>query len=854
MKTKLKILSVEDNQEDQNKLEQYIASKNLPYEMTAVGSVPDAREVLELVEFDLVLSEYRLGNFTAFDLIDGLESPPIIILAGGKKEKNAVRAIKSGASDYLVKDGQGEYLKLLPSAIEKAVQEREGENELKKYHKQLEEIVAGRAHVLIQSNQRLTDEALQRAQAVYELRESKEIYRRFFQTSRDAVFITSEDGNWIDMNQSAVELFGYQKKEQLMSVSIFDFYHEPKEREEYTRVIKELGFTKDYPFKLRKKDGSIFDALISSTLYEVDNKIVGYQGIIRDISQDLQIEEERQQLLNQQAVIDELSIDIGSILELETLYESIISHILKLFDVNTFIISKYDQKNDSIEAKFAWEDGQPTVSEKLHTLPLNKYGHGNKSRVISSKKTVYIPDLEKHLLENNDPDLKDKDFDGIFSLETNEESLNYSTLLAPLVVDKQVVGALQILNNQVDAYTDAEFALLTKIANVVAIGLQKAYLFEESEKLVEKLTTLNRIEKTILENLSLPTTLDILVEKLVRELDVDAADILYFHPTLKTLKLIAQTGFRQNVLQNTDLEIGEGHAGTAAQSQNTIYIPDLSQEETKLTRSLEFAAEQFVSYFGVPLLAKGKLVGVMEIFHRSPLDPDQQRLDLFEMVAGLAAIAIDHQNLQKDLERSRTEIIKGFDAIIEGWAQALELRGIESPGHAQRAVDLTLRLAGELGLSGDILVELRRGVLLHDIGKMGIPDQILKKGKELTKEEWKMVGRHPIDAFDLLGKIDALKSARDIPLYHHERWDGEGYPQGLKGDKIPFQARIFAIVDVWDALLTDRPYRDAWPRDKAVAHIKEQAGKHFDPRVVNAFIKIIESDRKLEQRLENVSD
>ena len=330
-----------------------------------------------------------------------------------------------------------------------------------------------------------------------------------------------------------------------------------------------------------------------------------------------------------------------------------------------------------------------------------------------------------------------------------------------------MVGALQILNNQLDAYTKEEFSLLTKIANVVAIGLQKAYLFEESERLVEKLTTLNRIEQTILENLSLPSILDSLVDQFVRELDVDAADVLYFHPTLKTLKLIAQTGFRQNVLQNTDLEIGEGYAGTAAQSRKTIHVPDLTQDKTNFTRSLEFTAEQFISYFGVPLLAKGQLVGVLEIFHRSPLDPSQQRLELFEMVAGYAAIAIDHQNLQKELEHSRTEIIKGFDAIIEGWAKALELRGIEPPGHAQRAVDLTLRLAGELGLSGDTLVELRRGALLHDIGKMGIPDQVLNKGKELTKEERKMIGRHPIDAFDLLGKIDALQSARDIPLYHH---------------------------------------------------------------------------------------
>ncbi|MEE8356756.1 MAG: GAF domain-containing protein, partial [Anaerolineales bacterium] len=691
MKTNLNILLIDENQEDQKKIEQYIASKNLPFDLTVVSSVLDAKEKFDSAKFDLVLSEYHLDNSTTIDLIDRLGNPPLIILSEGDNRKNAVQALKSGAADYLFKDGQGEYLKVLPAAIEKAIQEREQENDFHKYHNQLEEIVAGRAQVLIQSNQRLTDEVLQRAHAEEELRESKEIYRRFFLTSRDAVFITSDDGSWIDLNQSAIELFGYQNKEQLLSVSIFDLYHKPEEREGFTQVIKENGFTKDYPIKLLKKDGSVFDALISSTLYVVDNTAVGYQGIIRDISQEIQGEEERQQLLNQQAVIDELSIDVGSVLELEMLYESIISQILKLFKLDTFIISKYDSKNDLIEAKFAWGDGKPLASESLHTLPLNKFGHGNKSRVLRSKKTVYIPDLLKYQLENKDQNSNDIAGSEILSLEEDDQQVNFSTLLAPLIVDKQVVGALQILNNQVDAYTKADLALFTKIANVVAIGLQKAYLFEESERLVEKLTTLYQIEKTTLENLSLPTTLDILADQLVRELDVDAANILYLHPTLKTLKLIAQTGFRQDILQSTDLEIGEGYAGTAAQSRSTIHIPDLTQEETKFAKKLVTAGEQFISYFAVPLLAKGNLVGVLQIFHRSPLDPDPPWVELLEMVAGLAAITIEHQNLQKDLERSRTEITKGFDAIIEGWAQALELRGIESPGPASRLVDLTLR-------------------------------------------------------------------------------------------------------------------------------------------------------------------
>ena len=853
MKTNLKILYIEENPKEQKKLVDFVASENLPYEFTVASTVPDARKALGSSDFDLVLCECQIGKFTAFDIIEELEDIPYIFLTRQGSEIIAVQALKAGAADYIIKDSHEEYLFGLSTALEKAIRKKDQEKEARLYQQQLEEIVAERTHVLLESNQRLTEETSLRAQALEELRESREIYRRFFQTSRDAVFISSEDGRWIDMNESAIELFGYQQREDIWSDSILDLYWEPEARKKYTKTIKDQGFAKDYPIKFRKKDGSSFDTLISAIPYEIGGKVIGYQGFIRDISEELQAEDERQQLLKQQSVINDLSIEMGTILTLDDTYQSIASHVKELFELEVFNLLKFDQQQECVQVELVWESDPSNKSGELFQARFENIDQSIQNQVIRSRKPLYIPDFWLYH-QDNDLELAAKNNGGgVSGLDKDDSQFACSMLFAPVVVEDQTIGVLQILKQETNAYSQEDLAVLTRIANVVAIGLQKAYLYKASDKLVEKLVTLQRIEQVILENLSLPTTLDVLVDQLVKELGVDAVDILYFHPTLKTLKFITQTGFRQNILQHTDLELGEGYAGTAAQSRSTIHIPDLPEEDMELTRSLEFAAEQFISYFGVPLLTKGKLVGVLEVFQRSPLNPDQEWLELLEMVAGLAAIAIDLQNLHNDLERSQTEITKAFDAIIEGWAQALELRGIEPEGHWIRVEDLTLRLARKLELNEDTLPDIRRGALLHDIGKMGIPDQVLHKGTSLTKEERKMIGRHPIDAYELLKSVDTLHSALDIPLYHHEQWDGEGYPYGLSGEKIPLPARIFAIVDVWDALLTDRPYRKAWPKEKALAHIKKQSGKHFDPQVVKAFLEIIEADQNLDQVQESKS-
>jgi putative nucleotidyltransferase with HDIG domain len=192
-----------------------------------------------------------------------------------------------------------------------------------------------------------------------------------------------------------------------------------------------------------------------------------------------------------------------------------------------------------------------------------------------------------------------------------------------------------------------------------------------------------------------------------------------------------------------------------------------------------------------------------------------------------------------DLQRSNADLVLSYDTTLEGWSRALELRDKETEGHTQRVADLTVRLARAVGVREDELVHIRRGALLHDIGKMGIPDSILRKPDPLSDDEWKIMRRHPDHAYELLAPIAYLRPAIDIPYCHHEKWDGSGYPRGLKGEQIPLAARIFAVADVWDALRSDRPYRRAWSEARAQAHIRKQAGRHFDSHVVEIFLELV---------------
>lgn len=220
------------------------------------------------------------------------------------------------------------------------------------------------------------------------------------------------------------------------------------------------------------------------------------------------------------------------------------------------------------------------------------------------------------------------------------------------------------------------------------------------------------------------------------------------------------------------------------------------------------------------------------------------RYELRARLAGIMRLNRYRKLLQErdNVEQEHKKLQMAYEATIEGWSHAMDLRDKETEGHTQRVTELTLKMAHALHVGEEEQTHIRRGALLHDIGKLGIPDSILLKEGKLTDEEWVLMRKHPVHAHEMLSQIEYLRPALDIPYNHHEKWDGTGYPRGLKGEAIPLAARMFAIADVWDAVTSDRPYRAAWTKEQALTYIIENSGTHFDPAMVQVFLKVIKKE------------
>jgi len=287
------------------------------------------------------------------------------------------------------------------------------------------------------------------------------------------------------------------------------------------------------------------------------------------------------------------------------------------------------------------------------------------------------------------------------------------------------------------------------------------------------------------------------------------------------------------------VESGACKAARAAITRRLVTASDLGADPDHCSICQNLVEEGLRASFSAPLVAKDRVYGVLEVFGRAPQDVDGEWTDYLETLAGQLAIAIDNRSLFDSLERSNAELARAYDTTLEGWSRALELRDRETQGHTARVTELTLAVARTLGIGESDLVTVRRGVLLHDIGKMGIPDSILLKPGPLSPEEWAVMRRHPQLAHDLLDPIEFLRPALDIPYCHHEWWDGTGYPRKLKGLAIPKSARIVALADAFDAMTHGRPYAKAIPAEAALDQIAALRGRQFDPELTDHFLALV---------------
>jgi putative nucleotidyltransferase with HDIG domain len=414
-----------------------------------------------------------------------------------------------------------------------------------------------------------------------------------------------------------------------------------------------------------------------------------------------------------------------------------------------------------------------------------------------------------------------------------------SLLAVPLIDHEQILGAIMVARNR--SFTLSEVRLVNAIADITAVTLRRVMLAEQTEKRLNQMSALRTIETAINANLDLRFTLNILLDQVIHRLNLDAADVWLYHEQSGRLSYGGGYGFRGLNIRTAPLQLEYSLPGLVAKNGSPLFIPDLRKSNISIRHTVPLEEEGFIAYYGLPLISRRRLHGVLELFHRKPLILSSDQKEFLESLVSTTAIAIDNARLIEDLKRTNAELVQAYDETILGSSLSLEMRDSSTENHTRRVTEMTVRLAQAMGITGEDLTQIRRGAILHDIGKMAIPDHILRKTGSLTEEEAAIMRLHPLFARQMLESIAFLRPALAIPTYHHERWDGTGYPFGLKGEEIPLPARIFAVVDVWDALRHDRPYRTAWPEEKVRAYLQEEAGSHFDPKVVECFLQLLDS-------------
>jgi len=550
--------------------------------------------------------------------------------------------------------------------------------------------------------------------------------------------------------------------------------------------------------------------------------------IIRDASQELiqrnkenqvlLVNERRERELSER--LERLSRALSEILDLRKLLDLICRESVDVFKTNS---------------AFLW------LLEGGELVGFSAYGSGA-DQFIGMRVPIYDPQLlgarvareRKSILVNDAPNSTGVD------PEMTQRFAIKSMMGIPLIKGAHVLGALMIMDSEdSQRFNLQDLKMASIFGGHAALAIDNAQLYEKAQLHLKHEKALREIDLAITSNLELNAILQIVLYQTRARLHIDASAILLLNPGTQTLEYTSGQGFRTEIIKKTHIPLGEGRAGHAVQEQRIFGRVEIESPAEIPDRAELITAENFEAYFIAPLIVKDKLLGALEIYHRAPLIMKTEWLKFLETLAGQTAIAIDNATLFADLQRSNLDLTLAYDTTLEGWSTALDLRDKETEGHTKRVTEMTIRLAEGMGVSSQELIQIRRGALLHDIGKMGVPDRILLKPDKLTADEWEVMQMHPIYAYQMLKPISYLGLALDIPYCHHEKWDGTGYPRGLKGEEIPLGARIFCIVDVYDALTSNRPYRAAWPKDKAKTHIHELSGTHFEPRVVDAFLKMM---------------
>lgn len=641
------------------------------------------------------------------------------------------------------------------------------------------------------------------------LRESENRYKTLFQESQVIMILVNPDsGAIVDVNPAACRFYGWSREE-FLTLSCFDINRLPPAEILTALAAVKGGEESHFRFRHRLASGELRDVETYCGPILVNGATLIY-SIIHDTTEQLQHQRELEALAS-------FTRSLRGARTVNDVYAGIFTSLKRALDLSALAILSHDPGNDSFLVQYASEAWQ----ELQGPWKLSATSSARRVFELETPELATSQCTDNHCL--------------CHVLLRQQAVVGYF----PLRVHEQRLGLLCIGRDTPMSLSDLR--TFNAISDIAATAIHRTTLRQKTEEQLQRLVALRNIDSAITSSLDLRRTLNVLLEQILSQLHIDAAAVLLYHSHRGQLEYAAGRGFHTSHITQSRMQTGEGSAGRVASDRQMLIIEDLARPGLQLMRPQLVRDEGFVSYYGVPLVAQGELRGVLELFHRSPLKPDPDWLEFLESLGLVAAVALENAFLFEALQRSNSELAQAYESTIEGWARALDFRDKETEGHSRRVTELTVAIAEVLGLADDELAHVRRGALLHDIGKMGIPDRILLKPGALDDEEWRIMKNHPNAAYELLAPIEYLRVALEIPYCHHEKWDGSGYPRGLKGEAIPLPARIFAIVDVWDALCSDRPYRPAWSAERALDYIRAESARHFDPRVVEAFLALTQS-------------